>query len=219
MGRWEMPPRRRRRSPHASHSLSFAVSSLLAVSASRRGAGRRAGRVLGRRQRPAAMSRSAANRTTLCLLNEQRRAHGLARCELDRKLGRAAAGHARDMVAKRYFAHDSEAAPPSAPASSARAGPRSRRSYTIGENIGWGGGSLATPRSMVRGWMNSAGHRANILSRQLPHDRHRHRQRRPDRRLRRDLRHRLRRLSLPPRTSSPRLTARFGGAVGVRDNR
>ena len=42
---------------------------------------------------------------------------------------------------------------------------RARRSWTIGENIGWGGGSLATPRSMVRGWMNSAGHRANILSR------------------------------------------------------
>ena len=40
-----------------------------------------------------------------------------------RKLRRAAAGHAGDMVAKRYFAHDSKSAPRSSPASSARAGP------------------------------------------------------------------------------------------------
>jgi uncharacterized protein YkwD len=33
----------------------------------------------------------------------------------------------------------------------------------MGENLGWGSGSLATPRAMVRSWMNSPGHRANIL--------------------------------------------------------
>ncbi len=34
----------------------------------------------------------------------------------------------------------------------------------LAENIAWGGGSLGTPRSIVGGWMNSTGHRANILN-------------------------------------------------------
>ena len=34
----------------------------------------------------------------------------------------------------------------------------------MGENIGWGQGSLATARSMVTAWMNSPGHRENLLS-------------------------------------------------------
>ena len=35
--------------------------------------------------------------------------------------------------------------------------------HILGENIGWGSGSLATPRSMVNAWMHSAPHRHNIL--------------------------------------------------------
>ena len=69
------------------------------------------------------------------------------------------------MVAKRYFAHDSKSGATFSARIKRTGWTRSRRSYTIGENIGWGGGSLATPRSMVRAWMGSAGHRANILSR------------------------------------------------------
>ena len=34
----------------------------------------------------------------------------------------------------------------------------------MGENIGWGQASLATARSMVAAWMNSPGHRENLLS-------------------------------------------------------
>jgi Cysteine-rich secretory protein family len=34
----------------------------------------------------------------------------------------------------------------------------------VGENIGWGQASLATARSMVTAWMNSPGHRENLLS-------------------------------------------------------
>ena len=33
-----------------------------------------------------------------------------------------------------------------------------------GENIAWGSGSRSTPRSIVRAWMASDGHWANILS-------------------------------------------------------
>jgi hypothetical protein len=34
-----------------------------------------------------------------------------------------------------------------------------------GENIGWGQGELSSARSMVTAWMNSPGHRANVLFR------------------------------------------------------
>lgn len=33
-----------------------------------------------------------------------------------------------------------------------------------GENIAWGTGSYGTVRSIVTGWLNSGGHKANILS-------------------------------------------------------
>jgi uncharacterized protein YkwD len=114
---------------------------------------------------PAAMTPSAGHRATLCLLNQQRRSHGLRAFKLDGKLGRAASGHARDMVARRYFGHTSKSGASFSTRIKRSGWTRSRRSYTIGENIGWGGGSLATPRAMVRAWMRSSGHRANILSR------------------------------------------------------
>jgi uncharacterized protein YkwD len=37
------------------------------------------------------------------------------------------------------------------------------RAWAYGENIGFGSGSSSTPRSMMRSWMNSTPHRANIL--------------------------------------------------------
>src|ERR1700749_699707 len=67
------------------------------------------------------------------------------------------------MVAHRYIAHDSRSGAPFT-ARIARTGwTRSRRHYILGENIGWGSGSLASPRSMVQGWMQSAPHPAKIL--------------------------------------------------------
>jgi uncharacterized protein YkwD len=36
--------------------------------------------------------------------------------------------------------------------------------YGAGENIAWGSGSLGTVRSIMSSWLNSDGHRANILS-------------------------------------------------------
>lgn len=114
---------------------------------------------------PAATAHEA--HATLCLLNQQRRAHGLRPLRLDGKLGRAARGHANDMVAKRYFAHESKSGATFSTRIKRTGWTKSRRSYTMGENIAWGGGELATPREIVRGWMNSAGHRANILAREF----------------------------------------------------
>jgi uncharacterized protein YkwD len=35
--------------------------------------------------------------------------------------------------------------------------------YGAGENIAWGSGPLGTVRAVMRGWLNSDGHRANLL--------------------------------------------------------
>ena len=106
----------------------------------------------------------AARAATLCLLNVERAARGLAPLRLDRRLSRAARAHSADMVAHRYFAHDSRDGTGFG-ARIARTGwTRHRRGWTIGENIAWGEGPLSTPASIVDAWMHSEGHRANILN-------------------------------------------------------
>ena len=42
--------------------------------------------------------------------------------------------------------------------------PNANVGYTLGENIAWGTLWLGTPRSIVKAWMESPGHRANILN-------------------------------------------------------
>jgi uncharacterized protein YkwD len=106
-----------------------------------------------------------ARDATLCLLNRVRGRHGLAPFRLNPKLSRAARRHSRDMVRHRYFAHDSRnGRSPFDRMRATRYVPRNA-SWWLGENIGWGSGSLAEPASLVRAWMHSPPHRANILSR------------------------------------------------------
>jgi uncharacterized protein YkwD len=108
-----------------------------------------------------------ARDATLCLLNRVRARHGLRSLRLNPKLSRAARRHSRDMVRHRYFAHDSRnGRSPFDRMRATRYVPRNA-SWTLGENIGWGSGSLAEPASLVRAWMHSPSHRANILSRRF----------------------------------------------------
>jgi uncharacterized protein YkwD len=101
---------------------------------------------------------------TLCLLNEARAQHHLRKLRLNPQLGRAAAYHARAMVAGKYFAHD-EPAGPSFVDRVLRSGYLNRYGrWKVGENLGWGWGSGGTPRALVKAWMRSAPHRRNILN-------------------------------------------------------
>ena len=112
---------------------------------------------------PASLTVTQVRDATICLMNAERRSHGRAPLRHNDGLALAGQRHARDMVARRYFAHDSRAG--------TDFGRRIRRTgylrgaarAVIGENLAWGGGSLATPRQIVRSWMRSEGHRANIL--------------------------------------------------------
>jgi uncharacterized protein YkwD len=37
--------------------------------------------------------------------------------------------------------------------------------WKVGENLIWASGDLATPEQLMRSWLDSSGHRANILNR------------------------------------------------------
>jgi uncharacterized protein YkwD len=114
----------------------------------------------------AATVRPALN-ATLCLLNRIRARAGLPPLRLSRRLTRAARGHSREMVRRHYFGHVSARGASPFQRMFAVHYLRRRASWTAAENIAWGGGSLAQPFAIVRAWMHSAPHRANILSRRF----------------------------------------------------
>ena len=103
--------------------------------------------------------------TVLCLLNAERTKRGLSRLRDNDRLEKAADKHSKDMVSRGFFAHDTPAG--ASPSDRIRAAGylKGARGWSVGENIAYGTGSLATPQSIVKGWMNSAGHRRNILHR------------------------------------------------------
>jgi len=81
------------------------------------------------------------------------------------KLRRAATGHSENMVAQRFFEHVSPDG--STLADRVRAVhylPTTASSWWLAENIAWGSGRLGSPAGVVRQWMHSPPHRANILS-------------------------------------------------------
>jgi uncharacterized protein YkwD len=112
---------------------------------------------------PDASNVSAVSDATFCLLNAERSTRGLTTLKPDPELQHAALLHGSDMVDHAYFAHEGRDG--SKPAERIRdAGYLSSGgAWRIGENLAWGTGDLATPRSIMAAWMASPGHRANIL--------------------------------------------------------
>lgn len=107
---------------------------------------------------------AVAKRATLCLLNGERRARGLSRLRSNAKLAVAGTRHARDMVQNDYFSHDAPSGRDFAERILKTHYAPANAVWSLGENLAWGGGSLGTPRAIVRAWMASPGHRANVLS-------------------------------------------------------
>jgi len=119
---------------------------------------------------PAPDNVEAARGATLCLLNAERQKQGLPPLSANPQLTKAAQNYSRAMVRGRFFDHVSPNG--STLLSRVRRGTRylrGARSYSLGENIAWGSGSFATPGETVRGWMDSPGHKANILNRRFRH--------------------------------------------------
>lgn len=93
----------------------------------------------------------------LALTNQERAKAGCGPLRTNSALTKAAQAHASDMVDQHYFAHDSL---------------DGRSPFDRMKAAGFKGGAMAeniavgysSPSAVVTGWMNSQGHRANILN-------------------------------------------------------
>jgi len=91
------------------------------------------------------------------LVNEIRAENGLRPLSANWELSRVARYKSQDMLSRGYFSHTSPTY--GSPFQMIKAFGLSFR--TAGENIAKG---YSTPEAVVNGWMNSSGHRANILN-------------------------------------------------------
>lgn len=96
------------------------------------------------------------------LVNAQRAQNGLKPLAENWELSRVARYKSADMAGKRYFSHESPTY--GSPYQMMRSFGISFRS--AGENIAYG---QRTPAAVVGAWMNSSGHRANILNSSYTH--------------------------------------------------
>jgi uncharacterized protein YkwD len=113
---------------------------------------------------PAKADAATLRAAVLCLVNEERGRRGLRDLATDHRLRRAAMAHARDMVRRDYFSHVTPGGRDLLDRVRAT-GYAHGTGWKIGEAIAWGLSRRGTPRAIVRGWMNSPGHRALILDR------------------------------------------------------
>ncbi|MFF5536500.1 sigma-70 family RNA polymerase sigma factor [Streptomyces cinerochromogenes] len=93
----------------------------------------------------------------VALVNKERAAAGCGPVTEDAQLDRAAQGHSDDMAARGFFDHTN----PDGDGPGERITAAGYRWSTYGENIARG---QQTPQDVMDSWMNSPGHRANILN-------------------------------------------------------
>jgi len=109
---------------------------------------------------PAELTRTAAE--VVERTNRERTRHGLPPLTVDPRLTAAAQAHSTDMIARAFYSHTS----PDGSQPWDRAAAAGARRRSIGENIACG---QRSPAEVVEGWMNSPGHRANILKPDFTH--------------------------------------------------
>jgi len=105
---------------------------------------------------------SAIEKAVLDLTNVERQKAGLAALQSDSKLMNSARQKSTDMATKKYFSHTSPTY--GSPFDQMKANGISYKSAA--ENIAMG---QRTAEEVVKGWMNSPGHRQNILSSSFTH--------------------------------------------------
>ncbi|MFJ7071723.1 sigma-70 family RNA polymerase sigma factor [Streptomyces sp. NPDC098781] len=93
----------------------------------------------------------------VALVNKERANAGCGPLAEDSLLNKAALGHSEDMAARDFFDHTN----PDGADPGQRITAAGYRWSTYGENIAMG---QQTPQSVMESWMNSPGHRANILN-------------------------------------------------------
>lgn len=104
---------------------------------------------------------SALERRLLEMVNDRRRQYGLPAIAWSSDAARIARLHSQNMAAFNFFSHEGR--------DGKRVSERAdagglRKWHALGENIAYNRGYGAPLESAVQSWMNSAGHRENILS-------------------------------------------------------
>ncbi|MEY1556311.1 CAP domain-containing protein [Yoonia sp. R2331] len=89
-------------------------------------------------------------------VNANRRAYGQSSLSYNRRLSQAAMKHACDMAVNGFFGHRGT----DGSNSQARVRQAGYRDCLVAENLAWG---YPTSQQIISGWMNSAGHRSNML--------------------------------------------------------
>ena len=106
---------------------------------------------------PAALAAKASTSSELSVLaavNATRATYGLKPLHLDSTLQVAARSHSTDMLQHNYFAHGNFAG---------RMAAFHVQGPTAGENLAWGSGPYGRAGTIVREWLASPEHRANLL--------------------------------------------------------
>jgi uncharacterized protein YkwD len=119
----------------------------------------------GRTEVPTPETVGVTRTATLCLINQERTKRGLGKLKPVDSLESVAHAYAQRMVRQRFFEHTS----PDGGTFLSRIKRTTYlrgalRRWSVGENIAWGTGTLATPDGIVKAWMKSPGHRRNILN-------------------------------------------------------
>ena len=99
-------------------------------------------------------ARTSAVTTLFQAVNRPRVAHGLRPLRVDTALVRAARSHSAEMLRGNYFAHGDF---------HGRMVTFHVRGPVAGENLAWGNGQYARAATIIREWLASPEHRANLL--------------------------------------------------------
>jgi uncharacterized protein YkwD len=134
-------------------------AALAASSADASGRGCRAAKAV-----PSKLSKHQASKAMLCLINRERRSHGLRNLDRQGEQTKAARKHTRLMIRSTCFSHQ-------CPGEGELVSRMQHANYLpcgcywgVGENLAYGERSYGTPKSIMHAWMNSSEHRANILN-------------------------------------------------------
>lgn len=114
------------------------------------------GLVLSATPATAAPAASTVERQIVQLTNQKRAQHGCRTVAVYKRLTNAARTHSRDMAARNYFSHTGRDG-----SNFVARAKRQRYNGALSENIGWG---FRSANDMVTAWMNSPGHRRNLLN-------------------------------------------------------
>lgn len=117
-----------------------------------------------RSTRRSSVALSALESSLLARVNSVRRRHGLRSLTLSRGLITAAAFHSSQMVQHGFFEHESRGGGAFWKRIERFYASSGFRSWEVGENLAYGSPDL-NANATVRMWMNSPGHRENLLSR------------------------------------------------------